>query len=177
MGKNKKVNKRKYMEPNNLKRIDWGGSKRYYISSVIATNSVEDDGIKIGANVIRRAFAQNKFTSFPVFIGCDTDDAPIGNCRLSHLSSIVVKGKEIIKLNASSTLIVPREIAERLSNSHTVAIYKADKKKIVAKKNYKLIKKADIIGVGLVDKKDSADEYCGISSILKDEDIDKKLEA
>jgi len=152
-------------------RIKWvAGCKRYYFTSITATNGVAKDNYQFTTTCLNNLVRKYKFTS----VICCIDfkwEQPIGSSRFS---GIINPKNQLYQLITNNTIIVLPETGNILSGMSTtlgIKLLKSHKRKEIT-----VIDDCSIQCVSFIEKKYSVDKHCVVLEILKDSDIDKRLE-
>lgn len=154
--------------------LNWKSKKRFYVQGLIATNNLCKDNVIIRPEVLEELAQRNRATSYPVYYNFD-EQLLLGQAKIPGCEK---KGRSY-QLLGDLTLIVPTKFAEKLSNMGLTILLRDVKEhqSMVGSRKVRVITKCKIESVSLVPKKELIDDACVIKEILKDSDIDKRLES
>jgi len=154
--------------------VNWKeNAKRYYVTAVCAsTNEKAKDNIVFLKESFERIIALNKFNMFTLLHNFNTNRI-IGNAKITGIEHDSSCG--IFKAIANLIVVAPMQFAQNI-NKMGCAIA-MNNVKGYKKGDKKFIESFDIVNMSLIDIGLSVDKYCIVKEILKDEDIDKRLES
>jgi len=170
----KKITKAKLKQSvNPYKRISWANAKRYYIYGIVASdNPHPKDNIVYTQDLITQLAQRHRSVdSFPVYYNFDTERL-IGSARLN---GVMRDGGRYYLLGAV-TVVVPLKFAERMDKMYLGLGVSAEKSQIRRTTDQKLITGGKVISISLISKDKVCDPLCKVNQILKDADIDRRLE-
>ena len=149
---------------------------RLILDCFVASDEICTDDYQFSYESLQR-MAGLKHAVVPVFNNFD-ENQKIGSCRPS---GIHVNGETNLLL-ANCRLFIEKDFAAKISENREKLAFVPSVK--VTKKStyeddddvYHVIEKADLLSVNLVLAKNAVDPNCKILTVLKDSDIDKRLE-
>lgn len=151
-------------------KVDWRNAKRFYVTAIAATtNPQAKDDLIFTSESFERIIALNKFTM--VNLMYNFSNKVIGNGKFTG----ILKENGIYKLVANLIVIAPIDFAQHIPQMGCAIAMNGVKGNKQNGKKY--IDQFNIVSISLIEKDYAVDDYCIVKEILKDEDIDKRLES
>ena len=161
-----------FKKPPLLPRINWKNAKRYYIYGYAATTYENTkDNVIFSYECLNKMVHTNVYNSLPCNYNFNNDYL-IGSGKLTGLQ--LDNKNNIYRVIANIVVVVNIEFARKI-NEMNCSLSVTDVSHVL-QGNKRIITDCKVISLSLIDKKGTVDKYCTIFEILKDEDIDKRLE-